>query len=185
MVRILGIDPAQHMGWVLLEDDKYITGGVKNFTPPSKSQISKNKKVRSQKWIDIQDWLVSSIEEHAPDFIAFELVKRHTSTLAGHSYGFLKYSIGCAANRAGIEAYPIDVGKWRRIALDHGNFTKEQTSYALSLIYPSITFESDDHSDALGIALAAYRIHQKGELANLWESATGKKKKKTPDDDKT
>lgn len=177
MTRILGLDPAGKFGWVLLEDNTYLDGGAKPFKHPTKKQIETGKKLRSQKWIDVRDWMSEIVSETEPDLIFFEWIENHVSTLAGHSYGYLKYTLQTVCDLKNKPLFPVRVQHWKISLTGKGNASKEDVSMAANGLYPDITFESDDHSDALGIALHGLKMFQTDQLDTLWSNTGGKKKK--------
>jgi len=178
MTRILGLDPAGSFGWTILEDATYIDGGVNKFNFPTKVQQEKRGIPRGKKWLDVMDWLEVKIPESEPDFVIMEDVRRHVSTLAGHSYGYLRYVTEAICAKNNIKFYPIIVTEWKLKSIGYGGSDKERISTHLSEKYPSVMFVSDDHSDALGIALAGHLINQEDKLNELLTKAGGKKKKK-------
>ena len=175
MIRILGLDPASSFGWALLENDQYIDGGRKQFKPPTKAQLKKGIS-RGKKWEDALTW-IETLKDHDPDFIILEDVKRHVSTLSAHSYGFYRYAIEAMCHRNNITFYPIGVTQWKKKTIDQGNAGKEIIMEKMQELYPDVKFESDDHSDALGIAYSGYLYYKENILEELTNNFGGKKKK--------
>lgn len=155
-MRVLGIDPATASGWAILNDGAYETGGTAKFPKPTKSQIAKGE-VEGVRWRDYRLWFDELLFTYKPDVVGFEDVRRHVSTLSGHAYGYFRYCAEACCADAGIKFYPINVKTWKS-TVNSGNDDKDDTQTFLSKIYPSVTFVDDNHSDALGIALAVYEI---------------------------
>lgn len=179
MLRILAFDPAAHFGWSLVTEDEYLAGGTKEFKFPTKVQQEKKGIGKGKKWQDAYEWLDAKVSETRPDFVIAEDVRRHTSTLAGHSYGFLRYAIEAVCYKHGVPFYPIGVSTWKTIAATDGGAEKSDVDKAMTVIYPGIVWETDDHSDSAGMAYAAKVLHSENRLGELLASAGGKKKKET------
>lgn len=177
MLRILAFDPAAHFGWTLITTDEYLAGGMVEFKFPTKVQQEKKGIGKGKKWQDAYEWIDKTIQETKPDFVIAEDVRRHTSTLAGHSYGFLRYAIEAVCYKHKVKFYPIGVSQWKTIATTDGGAEKSEVDTAMSLIYPGVIWESDDHSDAAGMAYAAKVLAETGKLEELLASQGGKKKK--------
>ena len=111
MVRILGLDPASSFGWVLLEDDTYVDGGVVKFKTPTKVQQEKKGIPHGKKWADALQW-IETLPQLNPDLVIIEDVRRNVSTLAGHSYGFYRYAVEAICAKNSIPFYPIIVTQW-------------------------------------------------------------------------
>jgi Holliday junction resolvasome RuvABC endonuclease subunit len=176
MTRILGLDPAGSFGWTLLDDDRYLDGGVTKFKFPTKVQQEKKGIPRGKKWMDALEW-IETIPEHKPDFIIMEDVRRHVSTLAGHSYGFFRYAVEAICAKNDIPFYPIIVTQWKLTSIGYGGSDKDRIAAALQEKYPDVEFLTNDHSDACGIALAGHILNQENKLKSLYESVGGKRKK--------
>jgi len=183
MARILGCDPASSFGWVILEDGQYVGGGAMPFKHATPAKLKKGAH-RGQKWGLFNEWFEELVAEHKPDLIAYERVRRNASTLAAHAYGFFRYSIEAVAFSRDTPIYPLDVGAWKKLITTEGGASKSKAAADISVVFPGITFDSEDHSDALGIAYSAYLMHSKDPalLEAVWDSNGGKKKKKAKTD---
>ena len=179
MVKILGCDPASSFGWVVLEDGEYVKGGAQAFKHPTPAKLRKGSH-RGEKWGSFYEWFEALVADNQPDIIAYERVRRNASTLAAHAYGFFRYSIEGIGWNYGIGIYPLDVGSWKKLITTEGDASKRKAASDISLVFPGITFESEDHSDALGIAYSAHLMHSKDPalLEAVWDNNGGKKKKK-------
>lgn len=177
MTRILGLDPAGSFGWTVLEDAHYVDGGVNKFKFPTKVQQEKKGIPRGKKWMDVLEWLETIIPEQKPDFVIMEDVRRHVSTLAGHSYGFLRYATEAVCAKNNIPFYPIIVTEWKLKAIGYGGSDKVRIAEALNEQFPDVEFITDDHSDACGIAYAGHLLNEEDSLQALLTKAGGKKKK--------
>lgn len=152
---ILGCDPAAKFGWAIINADKtYIKGGTQKFDHPSKAKLKKGTP-KGQKWLDFQIWFNSLIEENKFDLVVYEEIIQFTSSLQLQSYGFFKYSILAKCAQHKIETISYTPSQWRKKAFGVGAMDKVGVAEALLKLYPDIVFETDDHSDALGIAYAS------------------------------
>jgi Holliday junction resolvasome RuvABC endonuclease subunit len=153
-MRILAIDPAGTTGWALFEDGRYLAGGIATFSRPSKAQQRKGARP-GKKWLDFQEWFDRMLSEHRPDLVAIEDVRRHIGTAAAHSYGFFRYAMeaGCAKHDVSFE--PLGVGEWKKVAAGKGSAKKPEVADAMTEAHGIMVFESEDHSDAVGIGHAA------------------------------
>lgn len=127
------------------------------FKFPSESQIRKKGRHRGEKWLDYWGWLRAKLAEAAPDVVVVEDVRRHSSTLAGHSYGFFRYAIEALCAEAKVPFVALGVTDWKKKTVGKGRAEKYEVATAVDSIYGPIQFESDDHSDALGIAHAYHK----------------------------
>lgn len=153
-MKILAFDPAASCGFALLDGGRLAMSGVRKFKYPSEAQQRKGRK-KGEKWLDFWDWSEELITSTAPDLVAAEDVRRHVSTLAGHSYGFYRYAIEALCARCGVNFLSIGVTQWKAISAKAGGAKKQTVAEAVRAIYGDIQFASDDESDAIGIAHAA------------------------------
>jgi Holliday junction resolvasome RuvABC endonuclease subunit len=156
--RVLGLDPGMNFGWAVLEANDsgiyYVAGGTKVHK-------TKGKEPKAKRWSDCDRWISALLVEHAPNLVAIESVRRHAGVLAAHSYGFYRYCVEARCYDAEIECVPLDVTAWKKLACGVGSGKKAGVSEAVAELFPGVSIDSDDHSDAIGIALAAARsIHQ-------------------------
>lgn len=177
MTRILGLDPAGSFGWAYLENNTYLDGGVNKFKYPTKVQQEKKGIPKGKKWLDALEWLEVIIPEKNPDFVIMEDVRRHVSTLAGHSYGYLRYVTEAVCAKNSVPFYPIVVTEWKKAALGYGGGSKATVEKVIPALYPDVEFLTDDQMDATAIALAGHLYNQDDKLNSLLLRAGGKKKK--------
>lgn len=178
MAKVLGIDPGANCGWAVLDGDAYTRGGTEKFKMPTAAQQRKGVP-RGQKWLDFSNWAQDLVLFERPDMVVVEDVRRHASTLAAHSYGFYRYTLESVCASRAVPFYPIGVGVWKKIATDSGASGKKAIMEQIGDVFPDIQFDSDDHSDAVGIAFAARQLSmQEGALEALLETVGGKRKKK-------
>lgn len=156
MGLILGCDPAANFGWALVNENVYINGGTQPFDYPTKSQIAKKGRFKGEKWLNAHNWFDKLLEETKPDLIVYEDVLQMTSRFATQSFGFFRYTIEGLAAKHKIKTVSFKPSEWRHIAFGKGkgNMKKPEVAAALHVLYPDITFVTEDHSDALGVAVA-------------------------------
>lgn len=173
---ILGLDPAASCGWSAIDGFVYIDGGANRVDYPSKVKQKKGLQ-KGQKWLDFLNWISMLLDRLSPDAVIAEDVRRHTSTLAGHSYGFFRYAIEAECARRGVRFYPIGVTEWKKIASGKGSSKKSTVADAMEEVFGEVQFQTDDHSDSLGIAMAGMVLWEEGRLESLLEPKPKKRKK--------
>jgi Holliday junction resolvasome RuvABC endonuclease subunit len=156
----MSFDPGAKMGWCVIQKELditmpiYIEGGTHEFKYPTPSQQKKGK-AKATKWLDIQEWLAHSLDHYKPDKVVTESVRRHSSTLASHSYGFIRYSIEVECAKREIPFIALEVGNWKKICTGNGSADKDLVMKVMGEMYNIPKFDTDDHSDSLGIAHAS------------------------------
>lgn len=150
---ILGLDLGASCGWALLDSETaiYSDGGTQEIKLKSKDN-------KAKKWIEFRSWLCLTLDLYKPDLVAVEDVARHVGVHAAHAYGFYRYCMESECLVRNIPVLSLSVGQWKKISAGKGNSQKEEVAAAMNKIYPHIIFKSDDHSDAVGIARAAWAI---------------------------
>lgn len=151
---ILGCDPAANFGWAILDGEQYIDGGTETFSYPTDSQIRKKGRFKGEKWLNASLWFDKMLEERKPDLIVYEDVMQFTSRLNTQSFGYFRYTIEGLAAKHKIKTVSFKPSEWRKLGFDKGNISKADTAIVLLERYPGITFVTEDHSDALGVAVA-------------------------------
>lgn len=164
--RLIGTDPGANFGWAAIsEDGDYIDGGTNAIKLRSKDP-------KAKKWLGFDQWFSALLDAHKPDAVAVEDVRRHVGTLAAHAYGYYRYTIEARCLERGIQCIALGVGEWKKIAAGLGSSKKSTVADVLHERYQSVMFETLDHSDSLGIAVAGLHV------LNNPEAAPVKKKKK-------
>jgi Holliday junction resolvasome RuvABC endonuclease subunit len=153
-MRILAIDPGLKCGWAVYDNSTYVNGGTYKVKTPTKTQIEKKGVHPSTKWLNVRIMIDTFLDEWQPDVVVFEEVARHVGTKAAHCYGFIRYSIESECAFRNIPAYCYIPSKWRK-AIGKGNDDKNKVAERVLEKYGPVEFESDDHSDAMGIGWAA------------------------------
>lgn len=156
-MKIMGIDPGAKFGWSVLEDGKYVDGGMTESKYPTESK-QRSGVPKGTKWLEIQRLIESLITIHAPDLVIAESVRRHVGTAAAHSYGFIRYAVEAECAKQGIRFVAVEVSEWKKLAAGKGSAGKDEVMEAMSLAYGIDNFVSDDHSDSLGIAHAGLSL---------------------------
>ncbi len=154
MKRILGLDPGAHFGWAVIESDgdavRYVAGGTKEHRLRSKDP-------KAKRWADCSAWIASLLAEHRPDDVNVESVRRHAGVLAAHAYGFYRYTAEARCYEAGIPCRSMEVSEWKKAACGVGKGRKDSVAAAVAELFPDVEIQTDDHSDAIGIAIAGLR----------------------------
>lgn len=174
-MRVLAFDPGASLGFCLMENGAYIDGGSEEFVYPTPAQQRKGI-AKGRKWWQLGEFISSTIQQYQPEFIFVEDVKRHSSVLAAHSFGFIFHTIEAFAYGETIPFYSIGVGVWKKLATGSGNADKDLILSAMQARFTGVSFLTHDHSDACGIAFAASTMILEGRLSELVASAGGKKK---------
>lgn len=147
---ILGIDLGASTGWVILDNGRYISGGTNVL------KIS-SKETKAARWIKYRTWVIDILERVKPTSVAVEDVSRHSGVHAAHAYGYYRYVLEAECLLRNVPVISLSVGQWKKLAVGKGNAKKPEVAERLQKVYP-IEFETEDHSDALGIAIAAEKL---------------------------
>jgi len=124
---------------------------------------------RATRWLNLESNLKALVEEHNPQVIAFERVRRHLGTTAAHVYGGLLASL----ERLDMQWYthalhnghnhpeitPIEISTWRKAACGAGNVDKLFVEKWVKRRF-KYTAHNDDEAEALAIAEAIRRIRR-------------------------
>lgn len=175
MKRILGLDPGAHFGWAIIEADggsvRYVAGGTKEHRLRSKDP-------KAKRWADCSAWIASLLAQYRPDDVNIESVRRHAGVLAAHAYGFYRYTAEARCYEAGIPCRSMEVSEWKKAACGVGKGRKDSVAAAVAELFPEIEIQSDDHSDAIGIAIAGLRTSSEELAENRAETKRLKAEKK-------
>jgi Holliday junction resolvasome RuvABC endonuclease subunit len=151
-MKVIGLDPGGSFGWcVLTEDMRYVDGGTEKHKLRARDP-------KAKRWRDMSDWLRKLLEEHEPQLVAIESVRRHAGVLAAHAYGFYRYTAEAHCFDLGIPIHALEVGQWKKLSAKKGSASKMTVEEAVSERFPDVEIKSNDHSDAIGIAMAAASI---------------------------
>lgn len=150
---ILGLDLGASTGWALIstEDAAYNDGGTRVHKIGSKDP-------KAKRWVEYRSWLMLVLDHYKPGLVAVEDVSRHVGVQAAHAYGFYRYCLDAECHVRSIPLLPLPVGKWKKISTGKGNSQKHEVAEAMLRRFPAIEHQSDDHSDAMGIAYAAWTL---------------------------
>lgn len=154
-MRILSIDPGLKCGWAVFDDEVYIAGGTHCIKTPTKAQVLKKGVHPSQKWLDVRNMIHMFINDWNPNIVAFEEVKRHVGTYAAHCYGYIRYTIEAECANQNIETISYIPSQWRKL-IGKGSDGKLIVQERVGEYFNIENFDSDDHSDAVGIGWAAF-----------------------------
>lgn len=147
-MKILGIDLGLNLGWSALVDGAYAGGGTRTVKEKSKEH-------KGARWGRVAAGIGELLDAERPDFVAYEDVSRHAGVLAAHSFGFIKYSLLAACAQRAIPARPLGVSEWKFAIGLKGNAEKPTVAAAMAALHGVQAFDSEDHSDSLGIAHAS------------------------------
>lgn len=152
MTVILSLDVASNTGFAVFNVDEQfkialLDSGDVSFPLNKKQHVGK-------RWLKAQTFFDDYIGGLKPDFVVYESVQRHVSTMSAHCYGYLSYTLLAACAKHGVEVRDMGVGVWKKIYCGRGNATKLEIEAAVKIDYPDLELLSDDHSDAIGIGRA-------------------------------
>ena len=151
-MNFLSLDLGAHTGWIVMNDSGLVLyGGTKEH----KIKSSDNKAMR---WIYYTEWLSNLLDDIVPDTVYVENFSRHKGVHAAHAYGYYRYALESECLKRKIPVIGFSVGEWKKLATGKGNSKKDEVAIEVSKKYPDIVFETDDHSDALGISIAAHIV---------------------------
>ncbi len=144
-MRVIGIDPATHCGWAVLDEDgNRIDSGTWALA-------SGRLEGGGMRYLRAQRRILALIDEHAPCVLAFEEVKRHAGTKAAHVYGGLIAVLMAACESRGVPFQGLGVGTVKKAATGKGNASKGDMLDAAEKRW-GVRCERDDEADALWMA---------------------------------
>jgi crossover junction endodeoxyribonuclease RuvC len=154
-MRILGIDPGLRItGYGVIDyvprRPKLVDGGVIRLTP---------KTSLAARLVELENELVSLLDEYAPDVCAVEQLYSHykhprTAILMGHARGVILL----AAARRGVEVAQFAANRVKQSLTGHGHAGKQQMQRAIQCLWKlSEPPQPPDVADALAIALCCGR----------------------------
>jgi hypothetical protein len=181
-MRILAIDPATKLGWATNLEEGLIVPGKLDLSG-SRFESSAMRYLRFREWLGEATGRAgtqASLVGHRPvDLIAYEEIRNHQQTFtdrktgqrrtryatdAAHFYGGLQAILLTFCEENGIPCEAIPVGTWKRHLTGRGNANKDLVLQCATTMLEgqdpkkAITL-SQDSADAVGILLAALRIH--------------------------
>lgn len=158
-VKTLSIDPATLCGYAIYTDDKRLDSGIINFS---------NKKVfhPGDRFIKALTFFQEIICLHQPDCIAYEAVKRWSSSQAALVYGGITAMMQIAAQQNNIPLYGIAPTQAKKFCTGNGRASKEEMIEWANTQF-NLVVKDDNEADALAIGYT--HIHER---ANIQEPAS-------------
>ena len=148
----IGLDLGTSCGYAVLEGAKHVASGQWKLMPRNAHP--------GERWLNFRVRLGELFQEYNPDYVAFELVRRHQGTRAAHVYGGLLAEIEVRdAMMTDVEFVGIGVGTWKKSSIGIGNATKTQYIQAMSKRYDlPLGKKDEDEAAALGIVTALRKL---------------------------
>lgn len=154
MTIILGIDPGTKCGWSLRLPDGTHKSGVWDLSLKKGEGIG-------MRYVRLRVQLAHQHTELGGfDLLAYEDVRRHTGTTAGHVYGGIVAVMTEFCEMRDIPYVGVPVGTIKKFATGKGNANKTKMLTAALKKWPGFEPATDDEADARWIAECA--AQQKG-----------------------
>ena len=154
-MKALALDLGTKTGWALMDRDRLLTSGVKEF--------------KSDRWqggglrfLHLRSWLDELKQRsNGIDRLFYEQVRRHAGTDASHLYGgwLAVLQVWCEENSIAYQGVPV--GTIKRFAAGKGNADK----VAMIAAIRERGFESADDNEADAIAILLWALETNGGLA--------------------
>jgi Holliday junction resolvasome RuvABC endonuclease subunit len=157
MSVVLGLDLGGKLGWCVLDGAELRAASVQRLGVKSgpRGGLVEVPGLRAH---DLRSFLRALLEQHVPNVLAFERVRRHAGTDAAHVYGALRHAVLEVA--ATMDRPPrlveVEVAEGKRALAGKGNADKAAMVAAAEKLHPGRPWP-EDAADALGVALAGGR----------------------------
>jgi Holliday junction resolvasome RuvABC endonuclease subunit len=176
-VKVFAVDlGAKLTGWAVLSGTlppgrELLSVGTWHLEPKGRTQTP------GVRWLRLRTYLdqVLDVSRIAPDLVAYEEVRNHTSRAAGgrptfnvsaaHAYGAAEGVLLAWAAARGLEVLSVPVADIKRAALGKGGGKgtgKAEVLAAARERWPFHRFETDDAADAAWIGVAAVTMFNRG-----------------------
>lgn len=154
-MKALALDLGTKTGWALMDRDRLLTSGVKEFKS-DRWQGGGLRFLHFRSWLDELKQRSNGI-----DRLFYEQVRRHAGTDASHLYGgwLAVLQVWCEENSIAYQGVPV--GTIKRFAAGKGNADK----VAMIAAIRERGFESADDNEADAIAILLWALETNGGLA--------------------
>lgn len=151
--RVLGIDPGTHCGVAVvdIDDEGVVTPVHVAVVDIHDSELPFPHD--GDKWATLYRAVEALLDEHHPDYVAYEKVFAHKGVTAGHVYGGVVAVLELVCCDRQVLIIPIGVGTVKKHAVGHGNAPKAELQTAAFHLLGRVP--STDEADALFVAIAA------------------------------
>lgn len=156
-MKYLGIDLGTNCGWAVLDGEDYVASGTWDLSERTDDG-------GGWRYFLFCRYLENVVADHAPDAVAYELVRRHgkgNNTKAAQVWGAYRGHLQSTLDPQGIPYYGVEVGTVKKKLTGKGNASKElmcqaaNTKWGLDLkVHKNLKKTDDNEADALAIALA-------------------------------
>lgn len=145
MNTVLGFDLGASAGWAIgRKDSKIVHSGLIDTKPKRFDSLG-------LRFLRFETAVRELLVTFKPDLVAFEEVRRHSSTIAGQQWGGYSSSLMRLCAEHDIQYRGFGVGVIKKHATGKGNASKELMTSAAARRYPDQDLLTDDVSDALHI----------------------------------
>jgi Holliday junction resolvasome RuvABC endonuclease subunit len=151
----LALDLGTTTGWALRARGGTISSGTGNFKP-QRFEGGGMRYLRFKRWLTEIKHCAGGI-----DTLYFEEVRRHAGVTAAHTYGGFLGTLTAWCEHHGIAYQGVPVGTIKKHATGKGNASKEEMIAAMQ----ARGHAPIDDNEADALALLAWAIDQRGELA--------------------
>jgi Holliday junction resolvasome RuvABC endonuclease subunit len=145
MKNVLGFDLGSKCGWAFSAGAGEAVHSGLLKTTPTRFESQGMRAVKFEKGVLL---LMTTFK---PDFVAFEEVRRHSSTIAGQVWGLYSGILMKLCEERGITYAGYGVGTIKKHATGKGNASKELMIGAAEVRWPEQDIITDDVADALHI----------------------------------
>lgn len=143
-MKILAFDPGTKLGWAVKDGTKPVSrSGTTNFA-------TKRHEGGGMRFLRMEQFIQTLLEENKPDVVVFEEVRRHVGTAAAHVYGGVTAAImkQCEIHKTPYQSVPV--AQIKKHWTGAGNAKKERMiEVATDLGYAPV---DDNEADAIAIA---------------------------------
>jgi Holliday junction resolvasome RuvABC endonuclease subunit len=116
--------------------------------------LKKNCVHEGERYLSVISAYSDLIQRRPVDLIVFENVIRHSSSQAGHLFGYYKHLMLALAAAEKIPVLGYVPTRWKKLACGRGFADKVEVAGVASKMFPMTDWKTDDESDAACIGLA-------------------------------
>ncbi len=150
---VLGVDPGTHCGWALVKNSpgkplELVASGVWDLS-------ARRHEGGGMRFLRLSRYLDEVFTGPEPiDAVAYEEVRRHMGTDAGHVYGGIVAVLSARLELRAIPYRGIPVATVKKVATGKGNAKKNAMIAAANALWPDFPPQDDNEADARFIAVA-------------------------------
>lgn len=143
MRAVLAFDLATQTGWASTDSSGLVQSGSVKLKRPNETSGK-----RALQFANLARDLMDMVE---PQFVAYEEVRAHSSTLAAHCFGGLEMLLLAECERRKIPVHGIPVGTIKKHATGRGDADKDLMVLTARAKWRDLDIIDDNQADALWI----------------------------------